>query len=66
MTSQQVDRMLILLERYVIVEEIKLQLAIDTLKIRNALEERTTTAVEKQAEGMKITGDLHATHQTSP
>lgn len=61
MDSHQVDRLIELLERYVRVEEAKLQLAYQQLAVRNKLEERTTLALEKQADGLKFTGDIKTT-----
>jgi hypothetical protein len=64
MTNEQVDQLIALLGRYVYVEEQKLQLTIQQLRVRNAVEERSVKALEKQADGLKVSGSLTATRQS--
>lgn len=54
MTSEQIDSLLSIADRYVRVEEAKYQLTIAQLAIRNAHEERAVAAQEKAADG-KVT-----------
>jgi len=52
------NRLLDLIERFVVIEERKLMLTIEQLKVRNMLETRAVAAQEQQAKGLRVSGDL--------
>jgi hypothetical protein len=54
MTNEQVERLLDIADRYVRVEEHKLRLTVDQLRVRNDHEERAVAAQEKLAEGQTV------------
>jgi hypothetical protein len=61
MDNTQTDRLLNLIERYVLVEEAKLRIGLDQLAVRNKLDERAVAAQEHTAtSGMKVHADMKA------
>lgn len=62
MTSDQFDRLLGILDRYVTMEEQKFAIGVEQLSVRNAMDEKAVAAQEKMAEGVKISGDMRAHH----